>query len=122
MTTIRTLVLAAALLAAPVFFLPLPGCKAPPNERVVAVQTLKSVGQAAEASVALSAQLYHDGRISAVQARQVMEFYDVKFTPSFRLAVIAANSNLDNIASPDVMNLATQLATLVANLQPRTTK
>lgn len=118
MKTIRAIVLAASLLAAPFFVLPiLPGCTQAPSERVVAVQTLKSVGQAAEASVALSAQLYHDGKITPAQARQVMDFYDTKFTPAFRLAVIATNSSLDSIASPDVMNLATQLASLVANLQ-----
>jgi hypothetical protein len=105
------LALALAVPLAPV------GCSTPPNERVAAVQTLKSVGQTAEAAVTLSAQLYRDGKITAAQARQVMDLYDGKFTPAFRFAVSAARSDLSAIASPDVMNLATQLSTLVASFK-----
>lgn len=92
------------------------GCQAP-SARVVQVQTLKSVGQTAEASVALSAQLYRDGTITPAQARQVADFYDQKFQPAFRFAVSAAQSNLDSIASPDVMALASQLSALVVQFQ-----
>lgn len=95
------------------------GCAAP-STRVAQVQTLKSVGQAAEAAVSLSAQLYRDGKITAAQARQVMTLYDQKFQPAFRLAVSAAQANLDSIASDDVTALASQLSALVLNLQTHT--
>jgi hypothetical protein len=93
------------------------GCQQAPSQRVVQVQTLKAVGQSAEATVALSAQLYRDGKITAAQARQVADFFDSKFQPSFRVAVAAAQANLDSIASPDVLNLATQLSNLVIQFQ-----
>ncbi len=91
------------------------GCSTAPTERVAAVQTLKSVGQTAEAAVVLSAQLFRDGKITGAQARQVMDFYDQKFQPAFRFAVAAARSDLGSVASPDVMNLASQLSALVAS-------
>lgn len=106
----------AAALCVPI----LPSCQTAPSARVAQVQTLKGVGQAAEASVELSAQLYRDGRITAAQARQVADFYDQKFQPSFRIAVAAVNANLDSIASPDVAALASQLSALVASFQNRT--
>lgn len=94
-------------------------CHQPPSARVVQVQTLKAVGQSAEAAVALTAQRYRDGRITAAQALQVSVFYDNKFQPVYRLAVAAVNSNLNSVASPDVLALATQLATLVTSFQVR---
>ena len=90
---------------------------AAPSERVVQVQTLKAVGHTADGAVALSAQLYRDGRITAAQARQVMDFYDQKFQPAFRLAVNAVQANLDSLASPEVANLASQLSALVLQFQ-----
>jgi polyhydroxyalkanoate synthesis regulator phasin len=113
----RTFLIILLLACAPAFTT---SCTTAPSSRVVAVQTLKSVGQTAETSVAISAQLYKDGRITAGQARQVMDVYDKQFQPAFRIAVITANSNLESIASPDLMNIATQLAAMVANLQSRT--
>jgi uncharacterized protein YoaH (UPF0181 family) len=89
-------------------------CHQAPSTRVVQVQTLKAVGQSADAAVALSAQLYRDHRITAAQARVVADFYDAKFQPAFRVAVVAVNANLDSIASPDLMILAAQLSSLVA--------
>jgi hypothetical protein len=93
------------------------GCSNPPSARVAQVQTLKAVGATAEASVALSAQLYAGGTINASQAREVMDFYDQKFQPVYRLAVASVNANLDSIASPDVLALATQLSALVLQFQ-----
>lgn len=90
------------------------GCSSPPSARVVQVQSLKAVGQSAEAAVTLSANLYGAGQITAVQARQVMDFYNQKFQPAFRVAVSAVNANLDSIASPDLQALANQLSNLVA--------
>lgn len=113
----------ASFLAALCAFFVLPsfvGCSTAPSARVVQVQTLKAVGQSAEAAVALSAQLYNGGTISAAQARQVIDFYNTKFQPAFRLAVSAVNANLDSIASPDVASLASQLAALVASFQKTT--
>lgn len=95
-------------------------CSNPPSARVVQVQTLKAVGQSAEAAVALSAQLYRDQQITAAQARQVADFYDQKFQPAFRVAVSAVQANLDSIASPDVMALAQQLSALVLQFQHKT--
>lgn len=92
-------------------------CSTPPSARVVQVQTLKAVGQSADAAVALSAQLYRDGKITAMQAIQVKNFYDQKFQPTYRLAVAAVQANLDSVASPDLMSLASQLASFVSSLQ-----
>lgn len=102
------LCLATALPLAPI------GCKTPPSERVVQVQTLKSVGHIAEAAVSSSAQLYAAGLITAAQARRVADLYDKEFQPAFRIAVNAVKANLDSIASPELAGLAAQLAALVA--------
>lgn len=118
MKTLRLFALLSALVFASVAPVVVTGCASAPSARVAQVQTLKSVGQAADAAVALSAQLYRDGRITAPQARAVMDFYDVRFQPAFRLAVAAVNANLDSIASPDVAALASQLAALVAQYAP----
>lgn len=93
------------------------GCGTSPSSRVVQVQTLKAVGQSADAAVALSAQLYHDGKITAAQANQVRDLYDLKFQPAYRVAVNAVQANLDSIASPDLLALTQQLSTLVASFQ-----
>lgn len=92
-------------------------CSTPPSARVVQVQTLKAVGQSADAAVALSAQLYRDGKLTAAQARQVADFYDLKFQPAYRLVVTAVQANLDSVASPDLMALASQLSALIISLQ-----
>lgn len=98
------------------------GCPTPPNERVATVTTLKAVGQTAEGAVMLSAQLYRDGKINATQARKVNALYDEKFQPAYRAAVAAAKSDLSSIASPDLVNLAAQLAALVSQFQNTPTK
>lgn len=113
---IRMLLIGVALFAAPVTILTT-ACQQAPSQRVVQVQSLKAVGQSAEVAVSLSAQLYRDGRITGAQARQVADLYDLKFQPAFRLAVAAAQANLDSIASPDVLTLATQLSNLVIQFQ-----
>jgi len=92
-------------------------CSTAPSARVVQVQTLKAVGEAADASVSLSAQLYASNKITAAQARQVLDFYNQRFQPVYRLAVAAVNANLDSVAAPDVLALATQLASLVTQFQ-----
>lgn len=107
-------VLFAALVAFALVPLTFTGCATAPSKRVVQVQTLKGVGQAAESAVTLSANLYAAKQISADQARQVMDFYNGKFQPAFRVAVAAVNANMDSLASPDLQALANQLANLVA--------
>lgn len=92
-------------------------CQTAPSERVIQVQTLKAVGASAEAAVGLSAQLYRDKKITPAQARSVMDFYDQKFQPAFRLAVSAARSDLSTVASPDLVALASELSALVLKLQ-----
>lgn len=104
------------LLLAPVATLPT-GCSTAPSARVVATQTLKSVGQTAESSIAVVAQLYADGKITPVQARTAMDFYNTRFQPAFRLAVAASRANLDTVASPEVFDLCQQLIALVAQLK-----
>ena len=117
----KKLFLILALVTATPLALVQTGCSSPPSARVVQVQSLKAVGESAEAAVTLSAQLYRDGKITPAQARQVLDFYDTKFQPAFRLAVAAVNANLDSIASPDVALLASQLSALVVQLQTKTT-
>lgn len=98
-------------------------CATAPSERVSAVQTLKAVGQAAEAAVKESAYLYQNRRINAVQAYEIKVFYDYKFQPAFRLARSAVLGDLNSIAAPDVVALFNQLLALVSNYQnaPSTT-
>lgn len=92
------------------------GCQAP-SARVVQVQTLKAVGHTAEAAVATSAQLYGARLITDKQARDVMDLYNLRFQPAYRVAVNAVNANLDSLASPELADLAGQLATIVASYQ-----
>lgn len=91
------------------------GCTAPASKRVAAVQTLKAVGHSAEAAVTLTANLYAANRITAAQAKQVMDLYDHRFQTAFRIAVSAVNANLDSFASPELVELAAQLSALVAS-------
>jgi hypothetical protein len=114
----RLLFIIAALCAFSVTPVLITSCAAP-STRVVQVQTLKIVGQSAEAAVGVSAQLYQQGNITAEQARAVMDFYNLRFQPGYRLAVAAAQSNLDSIASPELAALAAQLVQLVATFQPK---
>ncbi len=94
------------------------GCQTPPTARVAQVQTLKAVGQSAEAAVTLTANLYAAKQITDAQARSVTTLYDTKFQPAFRVAVAAVNANMDSLASPDLQMLALQLSTLVASFLP----
>jgi hypothetical protein len=105
----------AAILGSMLMIASQAGCASPPSARVVQVQSLKAVGHAAEAAVSLAANLYAAKQITAPQAKQVMEFYDQRFQPAFRLAVAGVNANLDSIASADLVALATQLSALVAS-------
>jgi hypothetical protein len=92
------------------------GCKTPPASRVAAVQTLESVGATAKASVQAAATLLAKGKITVAQWNTVSSIYDTKFQPAYNLAVSAVNADLSSIASPDLVNLASQLATTVEQL------
>lgn len=107
----KLLLLVTLALCAPIFT----ACSTPPSARVVQVQTLKAVGQAAESTVVLAGHLYAGGTITAAQDRAVNTFYDTRFQPAFRLAVAAVNANLDSVASSDIAALGLQLSDLLAS-------
>lgn len=115
MKTLIRSYLAVLLIAALGVAVPLAntGCSTAPSARVSQVMTLKAVGHSAEAAVQSTARLYQAGTITAAQARQVMDIYDQKFQPAFRLAVTAVNSNLDTVSSPDLVILAAELSALI---------
>ncbi len=96
------------------------GCTTSATTQNQVVQTLKAVGQSAEAAVALSTQLYQAKTITLEQKRQVNDFFDAKFMPVYRVAVTAAKSDLSSIASPDLISLAAQLSALVISFQTKT--
>ena len=92
------------------------GCQNPPSERVVAVQTLAAIGMTAKASLDEAARLLARGEITVDQWSKVARFYDQTFAPAYTLAVASVKADLSSIASPDLVGLAAQLATLVAQL------
>jgi hypothetical protein len=94
------------------------GCSTAPSERVNQVTTLKIVGASADASMKLAAQLLKDGKISREQWQKAADFFDFRFQPAYGLAVTAVQANLDSVASPDLVNLSTQLASLIASYIP----
>jgi hypothetical protein len=92
------------------------GCSTAPSQRVQTVQTLKIVGQSAKTSVDAAAQLLKQGSITVEQWNKVAALYDTNFQPAYGLAVTAAHSDLSTVASPDLVGIAAELATLVAQL------
>ncbi len=99
---------------------PFTGCSTPPSSRVTQVQTLKAVGEAAEAAVAASARLFYAGAITSAQAKQIADIYDNKFQPAFRVAIVAVNANLESVASPDLIAIAAQMSSLILSFQTPT--
>lgn len=89
-------------------------CSTAPASRVTAGKTLEAVGASAQAAVSLAGQLYKDGKITQAQLQAVADFYDKNFQPPYRLAVAAVSADLSSAASPDLINLASQLAGIVA--------
>jgi len=114
------LVLFAALWAG-FFSLPVlqTGCSSSPDQRVQTVQTLKIVGQSAKTSMDAATQLLKQGNISVAQWESIASIYDSKFQPAYALAISAAHSDLSSVASPDLVGLAAQLATLVAQISTK---
>jgi len=113
MKTIRFLTLAIALGILPATF---SGCNSTPSQRVVQVQTLTAVGTAAKTSMQAATSMLKQGQITVAQWQVIANAYDLKFQPAFAIAVSAARSDLSSVASPDLIALAGQLATLVAQL------
>lgn len=109
----KRLLFALALL----FALPFqPGCSTAPSARVVQTQSLIATGQIAETAVGVAAQLLKDGKITPSQARMVADLYDNDFQPAFRVAVAAAQNDMA-AATPELVALASQIASLVAQYQ-----
>jgi len=92
------------------------GCGTPPNERVAFAQTLKGVGQARDAAMKVAGQMWRDGRISDAKRDEIIAFHDNVFQKSYLLAVQAVQSDL-TLASPDILNLLSQLQTLIYSNQ-----
>lgn len=93
------------------------GCSTPPSQRVAAVNTLKSIGAAADAAMRVAAGAYHDGRLTAAQWAKIAEAHD-RFQALYNVAVAGVQANLDSIASPDLVSLAAQLADAVRAFLP----
>jgi hypothetical protein len=111
MKKLITLLLVAVLgVCSPVL---LTSCSTAPSSRVTQVQTLKAVGESAEAVVTSAAHLYASGQITAAQTLQITHFYDFTFQPAYRVAVTAVNSNLTLQAPDDLIALSAQLSALL---------
>lgn len=110
-TLVRLLALACFACAAPVLTT---SCEAP-SERVIAVQTLKALGLTAKTGMDAATDLLKKGQITVVQWQNVAAFYDTRWQPAFTFAVSAARSDLD-LASSDLVALATEFASLVSQL------
>lgn len=94
------------------------GCSLAPSQRSAEVTTLKVLGASVDASMKVAAQLLHDGKITWPQWQKLADFHDNKFQPAYNLAVAAVQADLSSVASPDLLNLAAQLASIVASYQP----
>lgn len=95
------------------------GC-AGTSTQVVAVKTLEDVGQAAETTVAISAQLYGTHAITAAQANSIRDFYMLKFQPAFGAAVDAVQGNKQASAPASIIQLSIDLAALLSQAQNHT--
>ena len=96
-------------------------CQQAPSARTVEYQTLAIVGQTAKSGMDAATQLLKQGSISVAQWQRVATFYDTQFQPTYAVAVAAAKSDLSSVASPDLLALGTQLASLVAQLTTKPT-
>lgn len=111
---IRLLIVALALTLCVGPIMVVAGCSSTPATRNQTVATLKAVGHTAEAAVSLSAQLFADGKITNDQAYAVFEFYNQKFRPAFRSAVLASKMNVDSISPQEVIDLSSELTAMVS--------
>lgn len=91
------------------------GCSTPVSQRTVEVQTLGALGIAAKGTMDQASLALKNGTITVAQWQAVANFYDTKFQPAYNLALSAVNSDLSSVASPDLVGLASQLATLLSS-------
>lgn len=94
----------------------LTGCSTAPSQRVATVQTLGAIGIAAKSSLDEAARLLAQKKITVAQWSRIAAFYDTAWQPAYRLAVQTVRSDLSSVASPDLLGLAAQFASLVAQL------
>lgn len=102
--------LALCLAIAPVG---LTSCATSPQVQATEARTLLAVGTSAKAGLDTCTQLLKAGKMSVADYQKVAAFFDSRFQPAFRLAVAVAKSDTAP-ASPDLLNLASQFAALVA--------
>lgn len=105
-----TLILCIALAPMPAL---LSSCAAP-SSRVQEVKTLKAVGLAVDGTMKVAAQMLHNGQLSPATWQKLAQIHDEQFRPAYNLAVSAVQTNLDSFASPDLVNLASQLSAILA--------
>ena len=110
----KLMLIMSLALVVPVF----QGCSTAPDARVQTVTVLKSLGASVDAGMQIAASMYKTGQITQAQWDQVADFHDNKFQPAYALAVAAAQSDL-TAASPDLVNLATQLSQLILSFQKK---
>jgi ABC-type oligopeptide transport system substrate-binding subunit len=116
MKKLRSVLAAVCLLAvvsAPVLTT---GCHNTATSQSTKYKTLAAVGAAAQAAMDSTAALLKAGTITVPQFQRVAEFYDGKFQPAFRFAVVAAQADTSSLASPDLTALLVQFTTLVAEV------
>lgn len=112
----KTLLLILALCITP---LATTSCNTAPNARVVQVQTLGVLGSTAKAGIDGAALLLKNGKITVAQWQNASAFYDNRWQPAFRLAFLAAKSDLSSVASPDLQALANEFMSLIAQLSTK---
>lgn len=106
----KRIFLALCLAIAPIG---LTSCATSPATQTAEVKTLLVVGASAKAGLDACTQLLKAGKMSVADYQKVAAFFDGKFQPAFRLAVAVAKSDTAP-ASPDLLSLAAQFASLVA--------
>lgn len=116
---IRILALAVFAVAVPVLQTGCPSIPAP-QKRVVAVQTLLAVAHTAEDAVKLAGDLYLAGQLTLPQMHEVVDFYNRKWKPAYKIAKDAALGDLSSAASPDVAKIASDLLALVLSFTTKT--
>ena len=89
------------------------GCSTAPSQRVETVTTLKVIGASVDSLMQTAAKMYKAQQITQDQWNKLADIHDNQFLPAYNLAVAAAKSDFSSIASPDLVNLANQLSTIV---------
>lgn len=92
----------------------LSGCSTTPNAQHTEYTTLRVIGASRDAAMQIAAHEYNLHHISPEQWAKIKNLHDNKLQPAYRFAVAAAMANLDTLASPDLVDLANQLAQLIA--------